>query len=116
VAPNKWPAGYQAGFLVARRDPTVLEEMLEIIREGNYTDGWNWNSGWGQSGYGGWIGAMAMQGNVIEAIVVIVVSPCLDRALMKVNIPHHDAARRLSRVLLRQDSARYRRGAEPMSV
>jgi hypothetical protein len=73
VAPGQWPAGYQAGFLVARRDPAVLEEMLEIIREGNYTDGWNWNSGWGQSGYGGWIGAMAMQGKVVVAIVVVVV-------------------------------------------
>lgn len=65
VAPHKWPAGYQAGFLVARRDPNVLEEMLETIREGNYTDGWGWTSGWGEAGYGGWIGAMAMQGRYI---------------------------------------------------
>jgi hypothetical protein len=62
VAPNKWPAGYQAGFLVARRDPAVLEEMLEVIREGNYTGGWGAGSGWGELGYGGWVGAMAMQG------------------------------------------------------
>lgn len=62
VAPGKWPAGYQAGFIVARRDPIVFEEMLETIREGNYTSGWGWNYGWGESGYAGWIGAMAMQG------------------------------------------------------
>ena len=64
VAPNKWPAGYQAGFLVARRDPSVMEEMFEVIREGNYTPGWGWTSGWGNLGYGGWVGAMAMQGLV----------------------------------------------------
>jgi hypothetical protein len=64
VAPNKWPAAYQAGFLVARRDPSILEEMTAVIREGNYTEGWGWNSGWGGLGYGGWIGAMAMQGFV----------------------------------------------------
>jgi hypothetical protein len=63
VAPGKRPAGYQAGFLVARRDPAVLEEMLEVIREGNYTDG--------------------MQGKVVVASeAVVVVALCLDRALM----------------------------------
>jgi hypothetical protein len=53
VAPGKRPAGYQAGFLVARRDPAVLEEMLEVIREGNHTDG--------------------MQGKLVVAFVVVVV-------------------------------------------
>jgi hypothetical protein len=62
VAPGKWPAGYQAGFLVARRDPVVLEEMLEVIREGNFTSGWGYGTGWGLGGYSGWVGAMAMQG------------------------------------------------------
>lgn len=62
VVPGKWPAGYQAGFLVARRDPSVMKEVVEVIKEGDYTEGWGWEYGWGKKGYGGWIGAMAMQG------------------------------------------------------
>jgi hypothetical protein len=64
VIPGKWPAGYQAGFLVARRDPSIADEMVQIIKEGNYSEGWGYGHGWGNMGYGGWIGAMAMQGLV----------------------------------------------------
>jgi len=64
VAPKKFPPGYQAGFLVARRDPKVMEDMIEIVREGNYTSGWGMNFGWSNSGHGGYVGAMAMQGLV----------------------------------------------------
>lgn len=62
VAPNKFPPAYQAGFLVARRSAEVLEEIKEVIRVGNYTNGWGWKYGWGEKGYGGFVGAMAMQG------------------------------------------------------
>lgn len=62
VAPGKFPAAYQAGFLVARRDPSVMEEALNVVREGNYTDGWGYGTGWHGSGHGGYVGAMAMQG------------------------------------------------------
>jgi hypothetical protein len=62
AAPNKFPPGYQAGFLVARRSPEVLKELVDIIREGNYTEGWGWKAGWGEKGYGGYVGARAMQG------------------------------------------------------
>lgn len=44
VAPKKFPPAYQAGFLVARRDPSVLEEMVDVIKEGNYTQGWGWGA------------------------------------------------------------------------
>jgi len=64
VKPGKWPPGYQAGFLVARRDPSVLTELVEIIKEGDYQQGWGHAYGWGHKGYGGYIGAMAMQGLV----------------------------------------------------
>ena len=64
VRPGKFPPGYQAGFLVARRDPSVMPAMLDIVREGNYSEGWGWKYGWGNKGYGGWVGAMAMQGLV----------------------------------------------------
>ena len=64
VAPNKFPPGYQAGFIVGRRNPQVFDEMIEVIKEGNYSEGWGWKSGWGSKGYGGYIGAMAMQGLV----------------------------------------------------
>lgn len=55
-------AMYQAGFLVARRDPTVIDEVIEVIKEGNYTEGFSTQNGWGGLGYGGFVGAMAMQG------------------------------------------------------
>jgi hypothetical protein len=54
VAPGKFPPAYQAGFLVARRDPTIMPEMIEIVREGNYTDGWGYGRGWSGSGHGGY--------------------------------------------------------------
>ena len=62
VVPNKWPPAYQAGFLVARQDPSIMTEIVEVIKEGKYTQGWGWNYGWGNKGYGGYVGAMAMQG------------------------------------------------------
>ena len=54
----------QAGFLVARRDPSAMSEMIDIVRNGVYTGGYSWESGWGNKGYGGWLGARAMQGLV----------------------------------------------------
>ena len=61
LLPGRTP-GYQAGFLVARRDTTVFPQVLDVIREGNYTEGYSPNNGWGGLGYGGYVGAMAMQG------------------------------------------------------
>jgi hypothetical protein len=55
-------AGYQAGFLVARTDPAVMDEVIEIVKEGNYVEGFQRENGWGGQGYGGFVGAMAMQG------------------------------------------------------
>jgi hypothetical protein len=54
----------QAGYLVARRDPSAMDEMIDIIRNGVYTQGYSNESGWGNKGYGGWMGARAMQGLV----------------------------------------------------
>ena len=59
---RKFPPPYQAGFLVARRDPDIMTEVLDVIKEGNYTEGWGYGFGWGGSGHGGYVGAMAMQG------------------------------------------------------
>jgi hypothetical protein len=53
VAPGKFPPAYQAGFLVARHDPKVMPEMVEIVKEGNYTDGWGLGKGWSGTGHGG---------------------------------------------------------------
>ena len=64
VAPGKWPPAYQAGFLIARRDPKIMDDMVEVVKEGNYTDGWGFDYGWGNKGYGGVVGSMAMQGLV----------------------------------------------------
>jgi hypothetical protein len=61
VRPGRLP-GYQAGFLVARRNPQVHEEIVRVIREANYTPGYGYDCGWGGLGYGVFVGAMAMQG------------------------------------------------------
>lgn len=55
-------AGFQAGFMVVRRDPTVVDELVEIIREGNYTEGFSRKNGWYSTGHGAYVGAKAMQG------------------------------------------------------
>jgi hypothetical protein len=57
-------AGYQAGFLVARTNPAVMDNVVEIVKEGNYVEGFQKENGWGGKGYGGFVGAMAMQGLV----------------------------------------------------
>jgi len=62
VAPAKFPPAYQAGFLVARHDPTIMPQIVQIIKEGNYTEGWGYGSGWHGTGHAGYVGAMAMQG------------------------------------------------------
>ena len=64
VAPGKFPPAFQAGFLVTRRDPDIMEEIIEVIKEGNYTSGWGRGYGWAGTGHGGYVGAMAMQGVV----------------------------------------------------
>ena len=47
TARGNWPPGFQAGFLVARRDPSVINDLVKIIKEGNYSEGWGKTSGWG---------------------------------------------------------------------
>lgn len=61
VVPGRVP-GYQAGFIVVRPDPTVFTELTEIVRKGDYVEGFSRANGWGGLGYGGFVGAMAMQG------------------------------------------------------
>ena len=55
-------AGYQAGFLVARTNPKIVQENIAIIKEGHFVDGFSPQNGWGGAGYGAFVGAMAMQG------------------------------------------------------
>lgn len=62
VAPSKFIPGYQAGFIVGLKNPQVFNEVIEIIKEGNYTEGYGMKSGWYGKGYGGYVGARAMQG------------------------------------------------------
>lgn len=50
---------FQAGFLVARTNPEVMEHVAEIIRTDPFPDA---KSGWSGMGYGQYVGAMAMQG------------------------------------------------------
>ena len=55
-------AAFQAGFIVLKPNQKVFDEYLDIIREGNYVDGFSRENGWGGKGYGGVVGSMAMQG------------------------------------------------------
>lgn len=52
----------QAGFMVVKPNPAIFVEYMEIIREGNYVEGYSRENGWGGKGYGGVVGSMAMQG------------------------------------------------------
>ena len=42
--------------MVARRNPQLLEEAIEIVREGNFKEGYSLHNGWGSAGYGGFVG------------------------------------------------------------
>ncbi len=53
---------FQAGFLVVRPDPSVFDQIVEVIKEGHYVEGFSRNNGWGGLGYGSLVGAMAAQG------------------------------------------------------
>ena len=61
VYPGRIP-GYQAGFIAHRPNPQVMDEIVEIIKEGHYSEGNHPANGWGDKGYGGYVGARAMQG------------------------------------------------------
>jgi len=55
LIPGRIP-GYQAGFLIAKRDTAIVPDVVQVIREGNYTDSWGRDNGWGGKGYGGYVG------------------------------------------------------------
>jgi hypothetical protein len=57
-------SGFQAGFWVLKPSMTHFEALLEIVRKGDYVSGFGRDNGWGGLGYGGFVGAMAMQGLV----------------------------------------------------
>ena len=55
-------SAFQAGFIILKPSMDVFNEYLDIIREGNYVEGFSRENGWGGKGYGGVVGSMAMQG------------------------------------------------------
>lgn len=69
VMTRDWPqvipgrkAGFQAGFLIVRPDPALFDVIVDVIRHGDYVDGFGRDNGWGGRGYGAFVGAQAMQG------------------------------------------------------
>ena len=62
VIPGDNATLFQAGFMVVRRNPAALQELREIVLEGNYVEGWGGTSGWGGRGYAGKVGSKGMQG------------------------------------------------------
>lgn len=55
-------AGFQAGFWVLKPSQKHFDNLIAIIREGDYVEGFQPANGWAGLGYGGFIGARAMQG------------------------------------------------------
>ena len=35
----------QAGFMVARRDPEIYQKIVDVILEGDFSEGWGHSSG-----------------------------------------------------------------------
>jgi hypothetical protein len=64
VAPGKgWKPGFQGGFFIVRKDPSVITDMVEELYKTAYVKGYNVNNGWAGKSYGDHIfGAMTVQG------------------------------------------------------
>ena len=64
VAPERnWKSGFQGGFLVGKRDPTIITDVSNVVLTTNYTAGYSGVTGWADKGYADYIvGAMAIQG------------------------------------------------------
>ena len=45
VSLGRWPSGFQGGFIVARRNPDVFDEIIKVIKKGDYERGFGWHSG-----------------------------------------------------------------------
>jgi hypothetical protein len=61
VMPGRLP-GYQAGFIALKPSRQVFDQILDVIRTADYVEGFDRTNGWGGKGYGGFVGAAAMQG------------------------------------------------------
>jgi len=56
-------AGMQGGFLLVRPNQTVFDELVSLVKDGNYTQGRKARSGWKNSGFGQHIwGSLTIQG------------------------------------------------------
>lgn len=62
IIPGDTRSLFQAGFMVVKPNQQVFDELVQVILEGNFVEGWNKTSGWAGLGYGGKVGAKAMQG------------------------------------------------------
>ncbi|CAB9526391.1 expressed unknown protein [Seminavis robusta] len=60
----------------------MVEETINVVREGNFSGGYNLKNGWGDAGYGGFVGAMAMQGllayyyDIVKPNVAVELNQC----------------------------------------
>jgi len=64
IGPGRIP-GFQAGFIVLRPNHNIVQQYVDFILEGNFVPGFEFlKNGWGGKGYGGFVGAKAMQGVV----------------------------------------------------
>ncbi|CAB9511683.1 expressed unknown protein [Seminavis robusta] len=55
-------AGFQAGFWVLKPSQKHFDKLIDIIKTTNYVGDFSPQNGWGGKGYGGFVGARAMQG------------------------------------------------------
>jgi len=52
-------APFQAGFLVTKPNQEIFDVIVDVIRAGDYVEGYGRDNGWGGAGYGAFVGAMA---------------------------------------------------------
>jgi hypothetical protein len=61
VMPGRKP-GVRPGLLIVKPNPHVLALLIDVIRQGDYVDGYGRDNGWGGRGHGGYTGALGLSG------------------------------------------------------
>jgi hypothetical protein len=61
VMPGRKP-GVRPGLLIVKPNLHVMALLIDVIRQGDYVDGYGRDNGWGGRGHGGYTGALGLSG------------------------------------------------------
>jgi hypothetical protein len=61
VMPGRKP-GVRPGLFIVKPNVHVYELIMDVIRQGDYVDGYSRDNGWGGLGHGGYAGALGLSG------------------------------------------------------